>query len=112
MQASTSQQFLLQPQMALADHTSRRHASTIGPSMMGIAGRIVGAYSPRQQGVTQRPSGSSSPGRRTTRRHLPFAGFEQQAVHAMDTQTIIIVVIIVLVVLFVLGYFGRGRMRG
>jgi hypothetical protein len=30
----------------------------------------------------------------------------------MDTQTIIFVVIIVLVVLFVLGYFGRGRMRG
>lgn len=30
----------------------------------------------------------------------------------MDSQTIIIVVIIVLVVLFVLGYFGRGRMRG
>ena len=30
----------------------------------------------------------------------------------MDAQTIIIVVVIVLVVLFVLGYFGRGRMRG
>jgi hypothetical protein len=30
----------------------------------------------------------------------------------MDTQTIIIVVVIVLIVLFVLGYFGRGRMRG
>jgi hypothetical protein len=30
----------------------------------------------------------------------------------VDLQTIIIVVIIVLVVLFVLGYFGRGRMRG
>ena len=30
----------------------------------------------------------------------------------MDTQTIIIVVVIVLVVLFVLGYFGRGRLRG
>ncbi len=29
----------------------------------------------------------------------------------MDTQTIIIVVVIVLVVLFVLGYFGRGRLR-
>ena len=31
---------------------------------------------------------------------------------SVDLQTIIIVVIIVLVVLFVLGYFGRGRMRG
>jgi flagellar basal body-associated protein FliL len=40
---------------------------------------------------------------------MPLAGFQQQAVHPMDTQTIIIVVIIVLVVLFVLGYFGRGR---
>ncbi len=30
----------------------------------------------------------------------------------MELQTIIIVVVIVLVVLFVLGYFGRGRMRG
>ena len=30
----------------------------------------------------------------------------------VEFQTIIIVVIIVLVVLFVLGYFGRGRMRG
>ncbi len=30
----------------------------------------------------------------------------------MDLQTIVIVVVIVLVVLFVLGYFGRGRMRG
>jgi len=45
-------------------------------------------------------------------RHLAFAGFEQQAVYAMSTETIIIVVVIVLIVLFVLGYFGRGRMRG
>lgn len=29
----------------------------------------------------------------------------------MSTENIIIVVVIVLVVLFVLGYFGRGRMR-
>ncbi len=29
----------------------------------------------------------------------------------MDTSTIIIVVVIVLIVLFVLGYFGRGRLR-
>lgn len=30
----------------------------------------------------------------------------------MSFETIVIVVVIVLVVLFVLGYFGRGRMRG
>jgi hypothetical protein len=30
----------------------------------------------------------------------------------MSTETIVIVVVIVLIVLFVLGYFGRGRMRG
>ena len=30
----------------------------------------------------------------------------------MSVETIVIVVVIVLVVLFVLGYFGRGRMRG
>lgn len=30
----------------------------------------------------------------------------------MSLETIIIVVVIVLIVLFVLGYFGRGRMRG
>ena len=30
----------------------------------------------------------------------------------MSTENIIIVVVIVLIVLFVLGYFGRGRMRG
>jgi hypothetical protein len=30
----------------------------------------------------------------------------------MGLETIIIVVVIVLIVLFVLGYFGRGRMRG
>lgn len=35
-----------------------------------------------------------------------------EATHPMDLQTIVIVVVIVLVVLFVLGYFGRGRMRG
>ena len=29
----------------------------------------------------------------------------------MGLETIIIVVVIVLIVLFVLGYFGRGRMR-
>ena len=29
----------------------------------------------------------------------------------MDTSTIIIIVVIVLIVLFVLGYFGRGRLR-
>ena len=43
---------------------------------------------------------------------LPFADFQQQAVHPMSVETIIIVVVIVLIVLFVLGYFGRGRMRG
>ena len=30
----------------------------------------------------------------------------------MSTETIVIVVVIVLIVLFVLGYFGRGRIRG
>jgi hypothetical protein len=30
----------------------------------------------------------------------------------MSTETIIILVVIVLIVLFVLGYFGRGRLRG
>ena len=30
----------------------------------------------------------------------------------MSLENIIIVVVIVLIVLFVLGYFGRGRMRG
>ena len=30
----------------------------------------------------------------------------------MSFETIVIVVVIVLVVLFVLGYFGRGRLRG
>jgi len=40
---------------------------------------------------------------------LALAGFQQQAVHSMSTETIIIVVVIVLVVLFALGYFGRGR---
>jgi hypothetical protein len=30
----------------------------------------------------------------------------------MSVENIIIVVVIVLIVLFVLGYFGRGRMRG
>jgi hypothetical protein len=30
----------------------------------------------------------------------------------MSTETIIIVIVIVLIVLFVLGYFGRGRLRG
>ena len=30
----------------------------------------------------------------------------------MSLETIIIVVVIVLIVLFVLGYFGRGRIRG
>lgn len=30
----------------------------------------------------------------------------------MGLESIIIVVVIVLIVLFVLGYFGRGRMRG
>ena len=30
----------------------------------------------------------------------------------MPIETIVIIVIIVVVVLFVLGYFGRGRMRG
>lgn len=29
----------------------------------------------------------------------------------MSTETIIIVIVIVLIVLFVLGYFGRGRLR-
>ena len=30
----------------------------------------------------------------------------------MSTENIIIIVVIILIVLFVLGYFGRGRMRG
>ena len=30
----------------------------------------------------------------------------------MSIETIIIIVVIILVVLFVLGYFGRGRLRG
>jgi hypothetical protein len=30
----------------------------------------------------------------------------------MSFENIVIVVVIVLIVLFVLGYFGRGRMRG
>lgn len=30
----------------------------------------------------------------------------------MSLETIIIVVVIVVIVLFVLGYFGRGRLRG
>ncbi len=30
----------------------------------------------------------------------------------MSFETIVIVVVIVLIVLFVLGFFGRGRMRG
>ena len=30
----------------------------------------------------------------------------------MSFETIVIVVVIVLIVLFVLGYFGRGRIRG
>jgi len=30
----------------------------------------------------------------------------------MSAETIVIVVVIVLIVLFVLGYFGRGRIRG
>jgi hypothetical protein len=40
------------------------------------------------------------------------AGFRQEAIHPMSLESIIIVVVIVLIVLFVLGYFGRGRMRG
>ena len=43
---------------------------------------------------------------------LAIAGFQQEAVHPMGLETIIIVVVIVLIVLFVLGYFGRGRFRG
>lgn len=30
----------------------------------------------------------------------------------MSMETIVIIVVIILIVLFVLGYFGRGRMRG
>jgi hypothetical protein len=30
----------------------------------------------------------------------------------MSTENIIIVVVIVVIVLFVVGFFGRGRMRG
>ena len=30
----------------------------------------------------------------------------------MSFETIVIIVVVVLIVLFVLGYFGRGRMRG
>lgn len=30
----------------------------------------------------------------------------------MSFETIVIIVVIILIVLFVLGYFGRGRMRG
>ena len=30
----------------------------------------------------------------------------------MSIETIIIIVVIILIVLFVLGYFGRGRLRG
>jgi hypothetical protein len=30
----------------------------------------------------------------------------------MSLETVAIVIVIVLIVLFVLGYFGRGRMRG
>lgn len=30
----------------------------------------------------------------------------------MSFENIVIVVVIILIVLFVLGYFGRGRMRG
>ncbi len=30
----------------------------------------------------------------------------------MSFETIVIVVVIVLIVLFILGYFGRGRLRG
>jgi len=62
-----------------------------------IAGQLVCAYAPRKEALTWR---------------LAFPGFEQQAVHPMGTDQIIIVVVIVLVVLFVLGYFGRGRYRG
>jgi hypothetical protein len=38
-------------------------------------------------------------------------GFQQQAVDPMSFENIVIVVVIILIVLFVLGYFGRGRMR-
>lgn len=30
----------------------------------------------------------------------------------MSFENIVIIVVIILIVLFVLGYFGRGRMRG
>lgn len=46
------------------------------------------------------------------RRQLASAGFQQQVVYSMNTETIIIIVVIVLIVLFALGYFGRGRLRG
>jgi hypothetical protein len=72
--------------------------STIPLSLVaGIAGRFVCSYPPHQEALTRR---------------LAFAGFQQQVVHLMDTNSIIIVVVIVLIVLFVLGYFGRGRFRG
>jgi len=48
----------------------------------------------------------------TTRRPDTFAESQQQVVHPMSFETIVIIVVIVLIVLFVLGYFGRGRMRG
>jgi len=50
--------------------------------------------------------------RRTTRRPDIFAESQQQVVHPMSFETIVIIVVIVLIVLFVLGYFGRGRRRG
>ena len=78
-------------------------ASIFGESVIfvtlvaGIAARFVRSYPSRQEALN---------------RCLGFAGLQQQVVHLMDTNSIIIVVVIVLIVLFVLGYFGRGRFRG
>ncbi len=77
----------------------------------GVAGRLVGAYPSRTAGTRLGAwPPCLRPARRMTRRHLVFAGFQQQVVNPVEN--IIVIVVVVLIVLFVVGYFGRGRFRG
>jgi hypothetical protein len=102
--------------MALAtihpdDTAPVRRKSVISVSSSGHLGQLMWAIIDVSRRLFRRLYGSPSPARRTMRRQLASAGLQQQVVHSMSTETIIIVVVIVLIVLFALGYFGRGRLR-
>jgi hypothetical protein len=48
---------------------------------------------------------------RSDDRARPPSGRDQRKAEA-HVENIVVIVIVVVIVLFVLGYFGRGRMRG